>query len=445
MKESRIFRISLWGLACALVPQLAAGTQYNGRFTFGGYAAQETLEQQADTTRNDFATFSSRFYLGVNEITASRFQFVGDFRDKHDFFDKLDAERLTLTSANQPQVRQLSFSYPNEKGDYFYTLGRMPVVEAGSVFTDGLLGGYRLSDVLDAGIFGGLAPKRDDQTYVGFNRDSQVAGAYLSYDQKGAVWSKFTSITQSVVARQNQNHLDRLYTFNNSIIQFGSADRLTSLFYLDFTPRVYFQTFYLAENHDFSRSLASNVSFSAIDVIEYTRIRGVLERLEPSPYREGGLKFLYKTSPEVSYDLGFNYGIRLADGLTRQEISPAVSFNRFFDRHLTARLAPSFRHNFNSNDLVGRMGLGYYSDRWEFTLDESYAKQSYIDGTVLSPLITDLSLAHYFSRELFATVAFQYATDERAKITSSFFKLGYRFGSREVPPLRDGAPARGSL
>jgi hypothetical protein len=100
---------------------------------------------------------------------------------------------------------------------------------------------------------------------------------------------------------------------------------------------------------------------------------------------------------------------------------------------------------FVSNDFLLVLGGGYYSNKWELTLDETLRWSSYDNGTFLRPRITELNLAHYLSKSIYATLSFENAMDAQKTINTAFFKIGYRFGSRETAPLRDGAPPRGKL
>ena len=62
------------------------------------------------------------------------------------------------------------------------------------------------------------------------------------------------------------------------------------------------------------------------------------------------------------------------------------------------------------------------------------------------PIIGEVSYANYLTKALYGTVSLQYAENEDVRIISGFFKLGYRLGSDDVAPLRNGsAPVEGRL
>jgi hypothetical protein len=139
------------------------------------------------------------------------------------------------------------------------------------------------------------------------------------------------------------------------------------------------------------------------------------------------------------------YGERGADQLTFGEFTSGLSSNQFFDSKVSAGLALGARHNFNTNDTFVRTDIGYFSKAWELglALQKALSVQSF--GVVYHPFLGELSLAHYFSRDIYGTLSIEEAMNERVTIWSGFFKVGYRFGSQDVAPLRDGTPPRRRL
>jgi hypothetical protein len=114
------------------------------RFSLGGFVSRERFAENPDES-NDFATVSGRAYVLVQDWGKDRWEFASDVRDKNDFFDKLDAERLKLTNRNQLQLRQFSFRRPNYTGRWLPQIGRFAVPESGSVFVDGAQLGVHFS------------------------------------------------------------------------------------------------------------------------------------------------------------------------------------------------------------------------------------------------------------------------------------------------------------
>jgi len=424
----------------------AFSTQYFGRIMTGSYLSQERFADPIDgTTANDFTTVSSRFYLKAYEITDRDIEVTTDVRDKHDFFDKFDAERLQLVSGNTFQVFQLNVRVVNPRKAYFGAAGRLLVMDSGSVGVDGAEVGYRWNMAMRSGVFAGLNPKRNDQNYFTFNRDSQIAGFYFTYQPKDSLWTRNFFLTQSLIAEQVSSHLDRLYYYNNFVYQWLAPSQVVGYLYLDFVPRTKIQNGFVSWNQEVNSRFTTTLSLMAIDSIEYSRRQGVLTTLSPSTYREGSANLSVRLAPKTNLLSTLAYGARGADGLTFGEFTVGPSTNQFFDSKISAQAAIGGRHNFNTNDAFIRTDLGYFSKSWEFglALQKGLSVQSY--GVIYHPFTGELSAARYFSRDVYGTVSIEEAMNERVTIWSGFLKVGYRFGSQDVAPLRDGAPPRRRL
>ncbi|MEK6579567.1 MAG: hypothetical protein AABZ55_10110, partial [Bdellovibrionota bacterium] len=146
-----------------------------------------------------------------------------------------------------------------------------------------------------------------------------------------------------------------------------------------------------------------------------------------------------------SLDLTTQHGVRLSDQLVLHEYAARVSFSRFINRHISFYLGMASRRNFVSNDIVFRTGFGFYRDQWEISLDTSVAHERYDSGDVLSPITAELSGAWYLSKAIYGTLSLHQGVDSKVNVFSTFFKLGYRFGTKEIPAVRDGAPPRGKI
>jgi len=435
------------------IPGIVQGrgeAEIDARFTAGAYASTESFIDALDgQTRNDFATVSSRFFLRASRLGESaEYEATLDLRDKHDFFDKLNRELLELGGANTFQLRQLSIRDPNEDGSFYFTLGRFPLWEAGAVHVDGAEAGLRFSDNLRSALFAGLNPARIDQSYLQFNRDAAVFGSYLAYVPKSEGWVRHFHGTAAFVGQTVENHLDRAYFFNNLVYQWGREGHLTSLVYLDFVPRIYVQTAYLSWRQGLtgiSKGLSSDLSFSAIDVIQYSRRQNLLEVLAPSPYKEATWSVKQRIGSVADLQLSGSYGVRSADALSRKEGWFGLSFPQLFGGRVALQMSVGRRRDFVSTDSLARATLGYYSRDWEVTFDQEYGVKSEDSGFVTHPWLSELGVARHLSKSLYATVSLQSARDERVSIFSTFFRIGYRFGSRGVAPIRDAAPSRGKL
>ena len=189
----------------------AQASNYFTRFTVGSYLSDENFSNAVDgTTRNSFSTVSSRAYFRVSELDNKNIEVIGDIRDTHDFFEKLDTERLELTAQNNLQVKQLSIKDTELTQNTFVQLGRLPVFEAGAISVDGALLGYHLDHISSLALFGGLNPQRIDQKSAQWNPDSQNFGLYYRYQPQYDSWYDSLVGNMAVVVQRVQNHNDRL-------------------------------------------------------------------------------------------------------------------------------------------------------------------------------------------------------------------------------------------
>ena len=438
-------------LLCFLVATVACSSGYSyslsGRITLGTYDSRELVLQNPDVSgnnSNDVATVSGRFFLRAYDITENKFELISDIRDKNDFFGIVDSQRQTLTQANTLQFRQFSVKYP---GPHFFTeLGRFPVPEAGTVFTDGMLQGAVLSHQFRLAAFGGLNPKRSDQTFVQWNSDSQVYGTYLTYIPLYQPWGTAFFLNTAAATDIVQSQTDRTYWYTNAVFQWNPMSRVSLLTYLDFVPNTYLQN----GSFDYSQGLGSkwqtSLNYFSIDVIEYLRLKNIRSQLSPSPYHEGDAKVRYLPNNRVSIEGGYSLGHRFADNLDRKEASLGAYLSRLLGVHWDLNLLTGYRDNFTSYDTFGDIQLDYFSNVWEIDLSEDFGVENYkTDRAVYHLLVTELSLSRTFKNSLYGTFSVQDVHDERVQILTVFMKLSYRFGSKEIPPVRDGAPPKGRL
>ncbi|MGE0634167.1 MAG: hypothetical protein AB7O96_17260 [Pseudobdellovibrionaceae bacterium] len=446
-KTPRYF-ISIFIVIGQLVSSKGYCENVNGRFTFGGYTATERFTDSSGTgsDKNDFQTLSARFFLNVEKISKSDWQTTVDLRDKHDFFDKLDAERLQLSSKNEFQVRQLSVKNSETERFWGVQLGRFAVLEAGAAFTDGLQVENHWNREWTSSLFAGLNPKRDDQSYTAYNSEAEIRGGTLTYQRSTKSWNENFYSTQALVEKATHGEANRRYFFNNLNYQWSQNSRVITLLYYDFLTRSFIQNGNLIWQQGWSDYFQTEANAFVIDAIEYDRRKNVLEALPASPYREGSLKFnlnLGKTSGRIH--LRAQSGEREVDQKKRTAVEIGFIKTGLFGPQWDIYGTLGAQKNFVSEDQIARFGLGYFSRKWEWSLDAQSQIQKNDNGTTSRPIILESSLANYVSRNTYLTLAGQYAKDERVTILGAFFRVGYRFGSREIPPLRDGAPPRGPL
>jgi len=425
--------------------RLACAVSYTGRATAGGYLANEKLKSERDGLQsNDFATASSKLFTRFTDFTSERLELTFDVRDKHDFFDKLDAERLALKGRNTIQARQLSLKRGNPENSWLFTLGRFPIIDAGTVALDGIDMGFRWDENWRTSFFGGLDPKLADQTYYQLNRGAYAFGTYTVFHPKATSWNSSAWGSSALVAKQVNGHLDRLYFYNFFLYEWASPSRLMGMLYLDFKPRTYVQTGLVSYTQKLSNVWQSTIQGTAIDVIEYTRRRGVLETIAPSPYKELSMSMRQRLSSTAFLDYTTSYGLRALDSKNAQEFSVGPTLTQFPDKDFSLNFKTGYRKNFTSKDYFAKLGLGYFPEKWDFSLDQYFAIQK-DNGQYYHLLISDFSIAHFFSREFYSTFSIQRATSEAGKVNSYFLFLGYRFGSSNEPPLKSSASPRNKL
>jgi hypothetical protein len=429
-----------------LLPLTALGERFTGRFAFGGYSSTERFSNDSATgsNKNDFQTLSFRLFLKDEGIGDSNWENTLDLRDKHDFFDKLDREKLSLTAKNEFQFRQFSFKNSPQNRFWGTQIGRFPIPEAGAAFVDGAQVQNHWSKSWNSSFFGGYNPKKEGQSYLESDPKAQIAGATLTYEMQGLGWTQNFYSTQAYVTELYGEHTDRKYIFQNLIYQWNELSRITTLLYYDMVPRSYLQNGFASWQQGWGPIFTSEFSYTNIDVIEYSRRQDVLEKLPSSAYHEDDVKLTLNDLPNHFY-LHFVDGEREVDKLTTQTAEIGFILSQLWGRKWDLYLVGGKRKNFTSHDTIGRFGIGYFSRTWEFNLDSRYAIEKDDDGTTTHPLTIEGSLAYYFSRSLYMVVSAESASKETVKIWSGFFRLGYRFGNRELPPTRDGAPPRGPL
>ena len=286
---------------------------------------------------------------------------------------------------------------------------------------------------------------RIDKAYLISDTKALQAGTFLTYQKKADGWDRNLYGTLGLVQQQYYGQTERQFIFHNSIFQWELDSRIMSLVYLDFVPKTYIQTMSLIYQQRLSNYFSSEAGVLAVDVIEYQRQQNLLEKLDPSPYKEGHLKFDYRANRSSTLTLTGSSGERSSDQLKRMDISLGYRVQNFFSKNWDTQFKITSRKNFTSTDSIVAWSLGYFSKNYEVTLDADYGIQNNNDRPVTHPQNAEVSLTSFFSRQLFATAALQRSADETVTILGAFLKIGYRFGNQELPPIRDGAAPRGSL
>lgn len=406
----------------------------------GSFLSTERFSNMVDTTRNDFSTVSSRFFLDVSDISSNHIEGVADIRDINDFFGKFDAERLALTPDNRLQAYQVYLGLPPDGPGFYWKAGRFAVNPAGGIFTDGAEAGYAWSSSWRTSLFGGLDAKRPDQWYTTWNPDSQAFGAYSLYEPENQGWRDRFYLANALVGETVLSHLDQAYFYTDSVYQWDARNLLSVLLYLDFTPMVYVQTGIIDYQQQLNDTWATTLNLIELDPIEYLRQQDVLEQLAPSPYREASLDVRQTLSDVALLDYEGRYGLRVDDALALWELSAGAIFPRVINEHLQLQANLVYRHDFTTYEDLLRLQAGFFSRKWEIDLDAYLGLQYQVDGNLYHPINGDLSLSWFFSKDLYATLGLEAASNELVSIGSGYLTLAYRYGSERPSLVRPNAP-----
>lgn len=427
------------------IPQSVFAYNYYGRASFGGYNAMEKYKGDLQSDESfDVRTLSTRlFYEGTEfwDPDADN-TFTADLRDKHDFFEKNDREKLELTEKNSFQVRTLSLRTRPEGEKIAYQIGRFTVPYAGTVHTDGAHVAYRANDSSQYGIFGGYNPRQIDKSYLKFDQDARDFGVYYHYEPPYPSWEKRFLADQAIVRETFENEPVRMYLYQNTFYQWRPANYITSLLYLDFEPKIYVQNATITGQRQWHRFTGS-ASIMELDSVEYNRHQEILEDLEPSPYHEASLGGRYKISDNALPYLKFRYGKRDADNLDRTNVTLGLDLPQSISEFTDLYGQLSYKDEFTKKGTYAKLGVGYYRNIWQTDLSVEAGTEKDSDGNELNPLIVDFDSGRNFSRKFFGAFGLQLAQNEQVDIFALFFKLTYKFGETQTAPMWNRAPMRG--
>lgn len=424
----------------------AFGYKSSGRITLGGVAITERFSSELyGSTSNDYLLGTGRIFYKITEYGDSAWDYTVDLRDKYDFFGKLNREQLSLEGKNEFQVRQLNARWPNKNGTLGLQFGRFHLSEAGAIFVDGAEIESHLGAEWRLGLFGGLNPKSVEKSYLDFNPDAVQAGMFATYQAKDEGWNRNLYFSHGFVQQKYKSEDERSFLFHNMVFQWEEFSRIISYLNYDFIPSTKVQTANVIYQQKLGQQFSSELGYLKIDVLEYRRNQGVLEKIDPSPYSESRAQILRRNGHNSEVALEYSSGLREVDQLRREEFVVGYSHNEFLSRKVDFRIKAGNRTNFTSKDTFSRLSLGYFSRRWEFSIDGQYETRNNDDGTTTHPLTVEVAATQFYSKEIFLTGSFQRAADENVTIMSTFLKIGYRFGNQQIPPIRDGASPRGAL
>jgi hypothetical protein len=299
-------------------------------------------------------------------------------------------------------------------------------------------------DHMNFTLFGGLNPKQELESHLEFETKAMNKGVSSVYFKRKKRQGGYYFLANSIVEQTYDGEVDRRFLFHNSIIQSDHYHRFTSLLYFDFSPSVKIQNLWLNYWQNMKNHFSYSISASRVDVIEYIRRSGIRETLAGSIYDKVKIKLKHRRTKGVTTHYQLSHGQRQSDSLTKSVAQVGWTFNRFMKKRMNSYIHLGYRKNFVSNDMYTKLGLGYFSKDWEYSIDQEVILEDR-SGVTKIPTITELIASHSYSREIFTSVSLQYARDGEVNIVSTFIKLSYRFGSSDVAPIRDFAPRQGKL
>ena len=427
-----------------LVAGEALSYEYHGSLLSGGYLAREDITGESEVnTDNDRAVFSGRAYLDVNRIGSQQYQFTADLRDKHDFFDKIDTQRLQLSGKNTPRLRQLVVRNPGTSQSLYWSVGRFLPAENNVIYNDGLEGGIHLSTNHKVGLFAGYRPKINEERAANLGSNAYQTGIYHVYQNDASSWDEGKYLSNILVyAPQyfDDQPTPTMAFINQGFLHLGADNRLLTYLNIQGTPDVRVEDAKLEFDKRFNPKLSTRFITSRIDLIEYRNQRDILERLPPTAYSQAKIASQYRLNGTMRLDGNLLAGQREGDRLRKYEMSCGANFTKLAAGHVATSILFGARRSFISRDLFAASTINWFTDTWLIDANLRVTRQQRDSGVIRNQYIIGSNLGLYATRSLLATAGAELAKDENITIVSGLLTIGYRFGSRELTPLRDVAP-----
>jgi hypothetical protein len=422
---------------------------YYGRFISGGFFSKEVFRSSELDRYNDVAILSERLYVSFDKILDSTEELTLDLRDKDNFFDKLNNERVKLTNRNKLQLHQLNLHSSGNNEGVNYSIGRFPVIESGAIFVDGIDLGVRKTVFgvsTKYSLFYGLNPQLVDETEITFKTDSRVYGGYLVVEDKGKDWGNYFYSASSVVRQEYKSDVDRFYFFNNTNLQATNGNNFSSILYLDLLPKVNVQNLWTTYITTLKNKYKLRSSLSTIDSLHYTRIQDVREVLPTSRYHQASFALRSpSTYNSTSLETKLTSGFREVDKKSLVELKFGAFFPQVINDDVSGTLNTGVRKNFISNDFIFGGGFIHSTKSRELSFSQDVQIEKRQNLPMNYAFITEGGYTRFFSRSFFGIVSVQNTWDSSVSIFSILFKLSYRFGEGGQAPMRDGSPPMGQL
>jgi hypothetical protein len=426
-----------------------ASASYYGRFISGGFFSKEVFRDSQTDRYNDVAILSERLFVNFDKIAETNTEFTVDIRDKHNFFDKLNSERIKLISDNKIQLDQFNLHSMNSDSPVSYTVGRFPLSEAGSVFVDGVDLGFKQkinSYQTRFSLFYGLNPEIIDEAEIKFNTNAKVLGGYFLLEQKGSEWEKYLYSVTSLVQQTYKSETDRLYFYNNTVTQASSGQNFSSILYLELKPKVYVQNFWATYITEVTNQFKLRSSVSTVDSLHYSRTQDIREELPSSRYHQTSISLRSPSSyNQTTYETKITFGLREVDKKNMAEVKFGFFIPQFIQENLNGTLNIGVKKDFVLNAAFFGGTVLHSNKMRELSFSQDFQLEKKQAEKLNLVFITEGSYTRFFDRSLFGIVSLQNIWDNKVSIFSVLFKLSYRFGEGGQAPIRDGSPPMGQL
>ena len=419
---------------------------YHLRALTGIYRSSETFKTPVDgTKKNDSEAALGSIYLDAKKIASGDNRFTFEFRDRYDSYGNIEEGQTRLVTSTEPKVRQLVFRLLNSSGKFYGAVGRFPILEAATIANDGAEGGMRFTPRFRAGLFGGLYPERKDGNTVLLSQEGTQAGVYLDYDDRSKSEDTHFYVGSALISRQSKNKDSEAeipsrktsatgVSYNNIVFQPNQNMRFTLMTLLDVTPKFRAKNFWASSMRRFSQQLVGNLYLLRIDPTEYEKLRDLRDRLAPSVLTRAHVLVKHTLNKKYSLWYDASYGVRGADGLTRQQLGARLLASRLGGTPWGAHAGAWIRKNYESDDNILKAGVNYSSDKWDVAITQQFITESKKSGGSSQPLITDVSGGWFFNKEIMGTLGFEYAVDEKVTIVSGLVGVGLRLSSEQPTP-----------
>lgn len=461
--------IKYWGFLCVyFIPATLGASHYHGRLNLGVFASKEKFAQESGgSSSNDSLLYSARFFLNVSDISSAGLESVVDIRDKYDVFGHLNEKDYTLEPQNEYQARQLAIKYPNSEGSVYATAGRFPAMDAGVNYIDGGELGFRIGENLRLGGFGGYDPAAANAYGLTFSRENKIAGAYGVLQSSGFKLTKNFYSATALISQENSIGAQESaeisggtatpatapttektqtiqYFYNNTAFQFLGINYLSFVLYYDVKPEKLLRHIWLSDQSELFSWLTLLLSYTKVDYKDPQIAFSTLSQ-EHSKVEDYSGRLKFKISRNYAVHLRGMQGKRFLDDKKKSDYALGLTSQAFLSHLVGLNVYAGNRQHYTYKEQYLFYELGYFSKSWEIMFNQECANKTWESGQSSKPVLSELGFSSFWSKTLFSTLAIQHQKDVEVSILSALLRIGYRFGTREIPPIRDGAPPMGGI